>query len=56
MTLPWIAIHAACFTVTPFCNLPWLAKKVVIVCLQDTSVDKRATIKINATCDEVTLL
>jgi hypothetical protein len=26
------------------------------VCLQDTSVDKRATIKINATCDEVTLL
>lgn len=40
-------------SVSPFCNLPWKAKKVIIVCLQDTTVDRRATIKINATCDEV---
>ncbi len=43
------------YTVSPFCNLPWKAKKVIIVCLQDTTVDGRATIKINATCDEVSL-
>jgi hypothetical protein len=43
------------YTVSPFCNLPWKAEKVIIVCLQDTTVDRRATIKINATCDEVSL-
>mmetsp|Transcript_30951 Transcript_30951/g.34520 ORF Transcript_30951/g.34520 Transcript_30951/m.34520 type:complete len:390 (-) Transcript_30951:184-1353(-) len=37
----------------PFCNLPPKAKKMVIVNLQPTPYDSKATIKINAPCDKV---
>lgn len=39
--------------VSPFCDLPWKAKKVILVCLQDTVADRRVTLKINAKCDQV---
>lgn len=43
------------FAVTPFCDMPFYKKgnKTAICTLQDTSYDKYATLKINATCDDL---
>jgi NAD-dependent SIR2 family protein deacetylase len=40
-------------SVSPFCDLPGKANKVVLCCLQDTSYDSKATLKINSTCDKL---
>jgi hypothetical protein len=40
-------------TVSPFCELPGLAGKFVIVGLQETPYDARSSLKIHTTCDEV---
>ncbi len=40
-------------TISPFCELPGLAKKFILVTLQPTSYDARAALVIHAFCDEV---
>ena len=40
-------------TVGPFCELPTLAKKMVLVNLQETPYDGAAVTTIHASCDEV---
>lgn len=40
-------------SVSPFCELPVMAKKCCIVTLQDTNYDDHVDLKINAKCDEV---
>ncbi|XP_004343843.2 hypothetical protein CAOG_07119 [Capsaspora owczarzaki ATCC 30864] len=39
--------------VSPFCQLPFLAKKTVVVTLQETPYDSQAALKINTRCDAV---
>ena len=39
-------------TVSPFCQLPFLAKSSVILNLQDTSYDKQADLSVHCYCDQ----
>lgn len=40
-------------TVSPFCELPQMAKKICLVTLQDTPYDDKVDLKINSRCDDV---
>ena len=46
-------VFGSSMTVSPFCNIPPLAKHMVIVNLKETPYDANASLKFNATCDEV---
>lgn len=46
-------VFGSSMTVSPFCNLPGLASRMVLVNLQETAFDSDAELTIHAKCDDV---